>query len=75
MRTRLVRYAVLALLLQASSLAAPGPRTRIHQLPDTMIVRRGNFIIAATTDGFVCYGTHQPKAVHCHKAVPKKDKL
>jgi len=75
MRSRCLRYAMLALMLQSAGMAAPRPRTKTHQLPDTMIVRRGNFIIAATTDGFVCYGTHQPKVVHCHKAVPRKDKI
>jgi hypothetical protein len=35
------------------------------------ILRRGNFIIAATTDGYMCYGTRTPLAASCHKAVPE----
>ena len=45
------------------------PRTRVVQLPDAEIVRRSNFVIAATVDGFVCYGTKLPRAVRCHRAV------
>ena len=45
------------------------PSTTVVRLPDTEIVRRGNFVIAATTDGFLCYGTKVPPSVKCHKAV------
>jgi len=48
-------------------------QTRVVQLPDTEIVRRSNFVIAATVDGFVCYGTKQPLAVRCHRAVRFKE--
>jgi hypothetical protein len=44
------------------------PSTRIVQLPDQEIVTRGNFVIAATVDGFVCYGTKVPLSVNCHRA-------
>ena len=44
-------------------------QTRVRQLPDKTILRRGNFIIAATTDGYLCYGTRTPLAVSCHRAV------
>ena len=46
-------------------------QTRVRQLPDKTILRRGNFIIAATTDGYLCYGTHKPLATSCHRAVPE----
>jgi hypothetical protein len=45
-------------------------QTRVRQLPDKTILRRGNFVIAATTDGYLCYGTHDPLETTCHKAVP-----
>lgn len=45
------------------------PSTRVVQLPDKEIVRRGNFVIAATVDGFLCYGTKSPLSVNCHRAV------
>jgi hypothetical protein len=45
------------------------PSTRIVQLPDKEIVRRGNFVIAGTVDGFLCYGTKVPRSVKCHRAV------
>jgi hypothetical protein len=45
------------------------PSTKIVDLPDAEIVRRGNFVIAATVDGFLCYGTKAPRSVHCHRAV------
>lgn len=45
------------------------PSTTVVELPDTEIVRRGNFVIAATVDGFLCYGTKTPRSVSCHRAV------
>jgi hypothetical protein len=45
------------------------PSTSIVQLPDKEIVRRGNFVIAGTVDGFLCYGTKVPRSVECHRAV------
>lgn len=48
-------------------------QTRVVQLHDTEIVRRSNFVIAATVDGFVCYGTKEPLAVRCHRAVRFKE--
>ena len=44
-------------------------QTRVRQFPDKTILRRGNFIIAATTDGYLCYGTRTPLAASCHRAV------
>jgi hypothetical protein len=44
------------------------PSTRIVQ-PDKEIVRRGNFVIAGTVEGFLCYGTKVPRSVKCHRAV------
>jgi hypothetical protein len=46
--------------------------TRTVQLPDKEIVRRQNFVIAATVDGFLCYGTKEPPTVDCHRAVAFK---
>lgn len=43
------------------------------QLADTEIVRRHNFVVAATTDGYICYGTREPMAVNCHRAVDLRD--
>jgi hypothetical protein len=45
------------------------PSTTVVQLPDKEIVRRDNFVIAATVDGFLCYGTKLPLSVNCHRAV------
>jgi len=45
--------------------------TFIRQFPEMTIVRRGNFVIGATTDGYLCYGTREPLAASCHKAVPE----
>ena len=47
------------------------PSTKLVELPDTEIVRRGNFVIAATVDGFLCYGTKPPRSVRCHRAVQR----
>ena len=55
----------LALLLQ----------TRIVQLSDKVIVRRQNFVVAATLDGYICYGTREPLAVSCHRAIGARDEL
>ena len=46
-------------------------QTCVRQFPDKTILRRGNFIIAATTDGYLCYGTREPLAASCHRAVPE----
>jgi hypothetical protein len=48
------------------------PSTRVVQLPDKEIVIRGNFVIAGTVDGFLCYGTKVPRSVTCHRAVELK---
>ena len=69
---RTLRYVVLVLMLQAASRGLPGNGTTARQLHDTMIVRRGNIVIAATTDGFVCYGTRMPRVANCHRAVTLK---
>jgi len=45
------------------------PSTKIVQLPDKEILRRGNFVIAATADGFLCYGTKVPMSISCHRAL------
>jgi hypothetical protein len=45
------------------------PSTKTVELPDMEIVRRGNFVIAATVDGFLCYGMKTPRSVSCHRAV------
>ena len=57
----MIHAAILALILI--------PFTRIVQLPDKEILRRDNFVIAATVDGFVCYGTKVPLETGCHRAV------
>jgi hypothetical protein len=44
-------------------------QTRMRQLPDTEILRRGNFVIGATIDGYICYGTHEPLETFCHRAI------
>ena len=46
-------------------------QTRVRQFPEMIIVRRGNFVIGATTDGYLCYGTREPLAASCHRAVPE----
>lgn len=61
----MIHAALIALLLIS--------QTRVVQLHDTEIVRRSNFVIAATVDGFVCYGTKEPLAVRCHRAVRFKE--
>jgi len=45
--------------------------TKIVALPDTEIVRRANFVVAATVNGFLCYGTKAPQSVRCHRAVQR----
>lgn len=63
----MIYAAILALILTPSIPSTPS--TRLAELPDTEIVRRGNFVIAATLDGFLCYGTKVPRSVSCHRAV------
>ena len=45
--------------------------SHLYMREDLTIVRRGDFIIAATTDGYLCYGTRTPLAASCHRAVPE----
>lgn len=33
------------------------------------ILRRGNDVLAVSVDGFVCYGTHEPRETNCHRAI------
>jgi hypothetical protein len=47
--------------------------TSIALRPDTEIVRRGNFVIAATLDGFLCYGTKVPRTVSCNRALKRTE--
>ncbi|HXJ88426.1 MAG TPA: hypothetical protein VMS18_16510 [Candidatus Binatia bacterium] len=51
------------------------PQTKIVQLHDKEIVRRGNFVVAATVDGYICHGTHEPLSVSCHRAVTVSDEI
>jgi hypothetical protein len=48
-----------------------GYQTRVRQFPDKIILRRGNFVIRATVDGYLCYGTRTPLTASCHKAMPE----
>ena len=59
------------LILSVLLIATGHCQTRVRQFPDKVILRRGNFIIAATTDGYLCYGTRTPLAASCHRAVPE----
>ena len=45
------------------------PATKTRQLPDKEILRRGNFVVAATLDGYLCYGTKTPLSAQCLRAV------
>jgi hypothetical protein len=61
-----------AVLILVVLLVATGHcQTRVRQFPDNLVLRRGNFVIGAFTDGWICYGTHKPIATVCHKAVPE----
>jgi hypothetical protein len=67
---RLMREGALIMLAVAILFAVTGHcQTRVRQFPDTEILRRGNFVIAATTDGYLCYGTHEPLETFCHRAI------
>jgi len=57
----MIHAVVIALILM--------PSTKLVELPDMEIVNRGSFVIAATVDGFLCYGTKAPRSVSCHRAV------
>lgn len=45
------------------------PHTRVAQLSDKEIIRRSNFVVAATVDGYLCYGTKEPQYASCHRAI------
>lgn len=57
----MIARTVLAFLLISQSLVA--------QFGNMVIVRRQNFVVGATVDGYVCYGTHKPLTTNCHRAV------
>ena len=65
----IIPFLLFAALYFALCLSVGHCQTRVRQFPDKVILRRGNFIIAATTDGYLCYGTRTPLAASCHKAV------
>lgn len=47
--------------------------THIASDASRIIVRRGNFAIAATVDGYLCYGTYVPRSVECKRAIPEPE--
>ena len=47
--------------------------TSIHGDRHKTVVYRNNQIIAAFTDGWLCYGTVQPREASCHRAIPRPD--
>lgn len=69
MRNLLAMYVVILAILLGLLVLSGHCQTRVRQFPDKEILRRGNFIIAATTDGYLCYGTRTPLATSCHKAI------
>lgn len=71
MRNLLAMYVVILAILLGLLVLSGHCQTRVRQFPEMTIVRRGNFVIGATTDGYLCYGTHEPLETFCHKAVPK----
>ena len=38
-------------------------------LPDKVILRQGNDVLAVTVDGYVCYGTKKPLTMNCYRAI------
>jgi hypothetical protein len=47
--------------------------TRIFMDRQYEILRRGNDVLAVSVDGYVCFGTDEPRAVDCHRSVPKPE--
>jgi uncharacterized membrane protein YjfL (UPF0719 family) len=70
-KSRTVIMSVLIIMPMICMRAFTQTQTRVRQFPEMTIVRRGNFVIGATTDGYLCYGTRVPLAASCHKAVPE----
>ena len=50
-------------------LALASVRYHIYTNQHMSIVRHDNFVVAATDDGYVCYGTFEPRHADCHKAI------
>jgi hypothetical protein len=50
------------------SLASP---TKVTGDAKKTIVWRNNYIIAAFTDGWLCYGVKEPRSAQCHRAMLK----
>jgi len=71
LKSHIIIVGVLIIMAMISLRAFTQTRTRVRQFPEMTIVRRGNFVIGATTDGYLCYGTHTPLATFCHKSVPE----
>ena len=70
-KQELAYWLMLGTLLLGLSVVLGHCQTRVRQFPEMTIVRRGNFVIGATTDGYLCYGTRTPLATSCHRAVPE----
>jgi hypothetical protein len=68
-KSHIIIVGVLIITVMVSLRAFTQTRTRVRQLPDMEILRRGNFVIGATIDGYICYGTHEPLETFCHRAI------
>jgi len=47
--------------------------TSIHGDKHKAVVYRGNQIVAAFVDGWICYGIVKPREADCHRAIAKPE--
>lgn len=67
---KMIVGAVLFLLGTLLILASLANATRIAGDTHKTIVQRNGYVIAAFTDGWLCYGEHGD--VQCHRAIPHR---
>jgi hypothetical protein len=71
MRTITVLLLTISLASAANVAGNLASATKVTGDERKTVVWRNNTIIAAFTDGWLCYGVKEPRSAQCHRAMPK----
>jgi hypothetical protein len=71
MRTITVLLLFVSLASAANVTGSMTSATKVTGDERKTVVWRNNAIIAAFTDGWLCYGVKEPRSAQCHYATPK----
>jgi hypothetical protein len=71
MRTTTVLLLTVSLASAANITGSMTSTTKVTGDERKTVIWRNNAIIAAFTDGWLCYGVKEPRLAQCHYATPK----